>query len=130
MNKKQKNNNNLLFEIKEGAEYSWNTEEIRYASIIFFVMNFGLKIFYGNLIYFLTVIHSVDEKNLGILFSVIGIGSLIGSILSPMIIKNFKTGRIITISSLAMGVLTLLILANPTPTFTIIIQSIISIDII
>ncbi|MEG9883134.1 MAG: MFS transporter [Hyphomicrobiales bacterium] len=89
--------------VREGFTYAWSHPVLKYGSLLFVGSNFAVNVFQANLIFYLTDILGASPQIIGFVFTEIGIGALIGSIVAPWFIKRFESGRIIVISTILAG---------------------------
>lgn len=103
----------ILDLFKEGFEYVWANPVLKYGSLLFIGSNFSINIFQANLMFYLVDILKSSTQIVGMVFSIIGTGALIGAFVAPFIIKKFESGHIIVFCTILAGFSSfLLILAD------------------
>ena len=78
-------------------------------SLLFFGTNFGIHLFQANLVYYITDVLGYSAFHYGVILSMGGVGSVLGSIISPKIISKFNYGKIISVCTIFAGVATICI---------------------
>jgi MFS family permease len=86
--------------LREGFDFVWHYPLLRYGALLFFGTNFGLAVFQANYIYFLSVTLGFTPAQIGLSFTIIGIGAILGALIAPALVRRFEAGRLILGSSL------------------------------
>ncbi len=102
--------------LREGFAYAWSQPVLKYGSLLFVGSNFAINVFQANLVFYLADILHASPPIIGLVFTQIGIGALIGSIAAPWLIKRFESGRIIVISTILARLFTFPLLWVRSPT--------------
>jgi DHA3 family macrolide efflux protein-like MFS transporter len=102
-------NKSIFNLLKEGFVYVYNNQIIRYTCILFFIVNFGIRIVYTNLIYHFNVDFNANSTMISYLFAVMGVGAVIGSLTAPKIIGCAHDISIILLATFLIGIMSLLL---------------------
>ena len=94
--------------LKEGFIYVYNNKIIFHICILFFAVNFGIRIIYTNLIYHFDNDFSASNTFIGYFFAFIGVGSVVGSLVAPKIIGKAQDITIILLATIFTGVFSLM----------------------
>ena len=86
---------------------------LRSACILFFCQAFATTLFLSNMPYLFINVLKINESQLSVCFSMLGIGAIIGSLLSAKIISKAPYGKIIIISDTLQGIYILLSMLTP-----------------
>lgn len=101
----------LLSDLKEGLVYLKDKKELMSFSVLFFFVNFGLKMVFVSLVWIYTIKYHLDKIYIAYAFVFIGILSIIGAKLTPRyIMPNYSYRDIIYKTSLMIGVVLLSLL--------------------
>ncbi|MDW6002244.1 MFS transporter [Vibrio mangrovi] len=114
----------IINSTKDGFCYVLSNNTIKYAAILFFGVNFGIRIFYANFVYHLSSDYSLSDSEISNYFSIIGLGSIIGAIFAAKLIGRFENGVIIIWSTILTAVMSLLVCFSSSAIETIILWSI------
>lgn len=98
--------------ISIGLHYVKNDKIILSGAILFFGTNFGIHIFQANLVYYITDVLGYTSFHYGLILSIAGVGAILGAILAPELIKKFRYGKILSISTMLAGLSTMLLSIN------------------
>lgn len=101
----------LLSDLKEGLVYLKDKKELMSFSVLFFFVNFGLKMVFVSLVWIYTIKYHLDKIYIAYAFVFIGILSIIGAKLTPRyIMPNYSYRDIVYKTSLMIGVVLLSLL--------------------
>jgi len=95
---------NLRKEMAEGLRWLWNQPVIRFLAILAGGMNFAMSSM--PLVAIVTAKQlGAQDSQIGLVFSIAGIGGIIGSLIGPLVQKRFTFGRAITMITWGLTVL-------------------------
>ena len=80
----------MLTSFYEGFQYVKNHPFFRYSTPFFFFVNFGMACVRSNLIHYFKHYRHIQESELSQYFLVIGLGSMLGALLAPHIMKRYQ----------------------------------------
>lgn len=98
-------NSNTLLMIADGFKYIFQNKILRDSCLLFICVNFGIRIVISNMFYIFKENFGIDPEKMGLFFSAMGIGAIVGSWLAPRFINKIGYGVVIIWSSLSIGVL-------------------------
>ena len=90
----------------EGFTYLWQNPILRYGAIMFFGTNFAIHFFYGSYVYYLSTVLKASNGTIGLSIALSGVGAVAGSLAAPSLIARFDSGRIIVLSTIIAGFVT------------------------
>lgn len=102
----------LTADVIEGASYSLREKVIFSGSVMFFFTNFALNMFEANFIYYMTKLLNYPLFEATLAMSIGGVGSLIAGFGGSKIVNHFKTGVLLSSSTILAGLSTLLLLVS------------------
>lgn len=105
-----KDSSTLFESLRAGAVFAWMNPIVRYGCILFFVSNFGLTLYLGNLMFFLVDTLQLTPAQVGTSLALAGLGALLGSLCALYVAKRFAAGRVIIGCTVLAGLATLLLL--------------------
>lgn len=97
-------------ELVEAAAYVRGDRLILAGAVLFTGANFAVFLVQANLIYYLTAVRGFAPSALGVIFSADGAGALAGALLSAALVRRWGAGRVILGSTVAAGLVTMLLL--------------------
>lgn len=86
----------IFSSLKDGFDYVFKNRKIRNISILFFCMNFGIRMIVTNLIWIFVTVYSINESRVSVYFILIGVGAIVGAKCSVFVIGKFKDESIIS----------------------------------
>ncbi|RRG18892.1 MFS transporter [Weissella viridescens] len=98
-----------------GLKYVFNQKVILSGAMMFFFANLGTNMFEANYMYFMTKDLKFSVVDTTITMAMSGVGALLGGPVGSKIIPNFKSGKILSFSTVGAGLLILLL--NTTTNF-------------
>lgn len=101
----------LLADLKEGMVFLKDKKELLNFSVLFFFVNFGLKMVFVSLVWIYSIKYGLSKNYIAYAFLFIGILSIIGAKITPKyIIPKYSYKDIIYKTSFVIGMLILLLL--------------------
>ncbi|CAK1229968.1 MFS family (AraJ) [Fructobacillus tropaeoli] len=104
--------NTIKKDILDGVKYSFQQKVIFSGSLMFFMTNFALNMFEANYIFYMTKALGYPLIDATIALSIGGVGALIAGPVSSLIVERFRSGVLLSISTVLAGLSTLLLLIN------------------
>lgn len=109
----EKNKNLKTIEaIKEGFSYVNNKKDLKNIVMLFFGMNFGIRVIFPNLMWIFSVMYHSQDDKIALYFLIIGIGSIIGAKSASYIIGKIEDKIIIKYSTLTIGMFSFMLLLS------------------
>ena len=94
------NNLNQLFILShfrlkfyEGFTLAFSILDVRRACYIFIVVNLAMSIFFSNFMYLMKEFYSLSNYDIGVTYSIIGLGALLGSLSSRVVINRLGEAK-------------------------------------
>jgi MFS family permease len=113
----------ILTSLKDGFKYVFKNKKIRNISILFFCMNFGIRMIVTNLIWIFVTVYRIDQSKVSIYFILIGIGAIVGAKCSVFVIGRYKDESIISSCTAVVAICSfLMIFADESLLFSIILS--------
>lgn len=95
-------------DLREAVRYvARDNRTLLAGSLLFTGTNFAIWLIQANLVFFLTSELDLSPGEIGLVFAAQGVGSLLGAMAAPRVIRRLGNGRTITTSTMIAGVLTL-----------------------
>lgn len=111
----------ILVSLKDGFDYVFKNRKIRNISILFFCMNFGIRMIVTNLIWIFVTVYSISESKVSMYFILIGVGAIVGAKCSVFVIGRFKDENIISACTAVVAMCSFLMIFADNPVlFTIV----------
>lgn len=99
----------------------FKNRKIRNISILFFCMNFGIRMIVTNLIWIFVTVYSISESKVSMYFILIGVGAIVGAKCSVFVIGRFKDENIISACTAVVAMCSFLMIFADNPVlFTIV----------
>lgn len=101
----------FLADLRAGLTYITKVNRTLLAgSLLFTGTNLGIWLIQANLIYYLTTYLHMTSTLVGVVFGAQGVGAVVGAAVAPAVIRKLGNGRTIVFSTIAAGLLTMLLL--------------------
>jgi MFS family permease len=101
----------FLAELREGLHYITRANRRLLAGALLFTgTNFGIWLIQANLIFYLSVYLKLSAALIGVVYGAQGAGAVAGALIAPLVIRRIGNSRAIVLSTIAAGLLTLLLL--------------------
>lgn len=101
----------FLAELRGGLNYMTKVNRTLLAgSLLFTGTNLGIWLIQANLIYYLTTYLHMTATLVGVVFGAQGVGAVVGAAIAPAVIRRLGNGRTIVLSTIAAGLLTMLLI--------------------
>ncbi|MET0427853.1 MAG: MFS transporter [Microvirga sp.] len=107
LSQRKKSERTILQDMAEGFAYLWQNPILRYGAFMFFGTNFAIHFFYGSYVYYLSTVLGASNGTIGLSIALSGVGAVAGSLAAPRLIARFDSGRIIVLSTVVAGFVTL-----------------------
>ncbi|CDG98239.1 putative Arabinose efflux permease family protein [Xenorhabdus bovienii str. puntauvense] len=101
---------NIMSSMSDGVKYVFNVKGLRNISILFFFVNFGIRVIAVNLFWIYSMVFHLKDDELALCFVIIGLGSFLGAKAAIYLIGKFNDENIIAGSTFFIGVFSLLLL--------------------
>ncbi len=116
----------VLQDLKEGFNFAWSHPVLKYGALLFIGSNFAINLFFANFMYYLAHTLALSPAQIGLVFAIIGVGSIAGSLFTPGLLKRFEPGKLISSMTLLAGLISFLLLLTKNPWGVAIIWAIVS----
>jgi MFS family permease len=116
----------VLQDLKEGFNFAWSHPVLKYGALLFIGSNFAINLFFANFMYYLAHTLALSPAQIGLVFAIIGVGSIGGSLFTPGLLKRFEPGKLISSTTLLAGLISFLLLLTKNPWGVAIIWAIVS----
>lgn len=100
----------VLKSLKEGVSYVLDKKELRNIAILFFAVNFGIRLVMPNLMWIFGALYHLNDKQIAPYFIVIGIGAIAGAKAAVPLIGKIPDVKIISYCTLLTALFSFLLL--------------------
>ena len=92
-----------LNELKTNFKVTFTNPIGKYFTLFHFISNFSLALINGGIIYYLKSTLKLSDFNLGIAIGISTLGSVIGSLISPVLMKKYPNGNLFLYTGIALS---------------------------
>jgi len=98
--------------LREGFRVVWRAPVLLYGSFLFLVTNFATTLIQANFIFFLVNTLKFNPSQIGLTFSLTGVGALGGALIAPKLLQRFQPGHILLTTTICSGLITAVLLVG------------------
>ena len=102
--REEKSDRKLAGDIMSGFKYIFSSGYVRSLVFFNFLLNFGYVLMISMFVMHLKETLNLNPKDIGIIYSTDGIGTIVAGLFLPVLMKKFKNGKLILTSSFVLGI--------------------------